>query len=292
MIAKATAPIDVCAWIGGYPYRDLPHPEPDVLVRVLEREGFGGAWVGHLPGAFQRDPAPSNRQLYKALSPYPGVLRAAPMVRPDWPGWEQELARAITAGAAAIRIYPAQWGLVANHPALMELSHACALAGLPLHVTVRFEDLRQRHPHDVAGDVAAATLRALARQSSLSGQPSAVLLVAGAGRELIEETHWGLTPDEQARVFYDFHWVWGPPEHHLAHLVRTLGPERLVLSSWWPLRLTQQARALLDLLPLDLGEGASGSDSSPHPGGWPDNRFADGHVLTQKAGEILRKFAP
>ena len=77
------------------------------------------------------------------------------------------------------------------------------------------------------------------------------LVVTGAGRELIEETHWGLTPQEQRRVHWDFAWVWGPPEEHLAHLFRTLGPDRFVYGTHWPLRLTQNPRANLDLLPDD-----------------------------------------
>ena len=31
-------PIDVTSWIGGYPFRDVPHPDPEILVRVLDRE--------------------------------------------------------------------------------------------------------------------------------------------------------------------------------------------------------------------------------------------------------------
>jgi hypothetical protein len=54
---------------------------------------------------------------------------------------------------------------------------------------------------------------------------------------------------EQQRVWFDFHWVWGPPEDHFAHVVETVGPGRLAWSSWWPLRLVQQAGALVDLLP-------------------------------------------
>ncbi len=245
MSAPGPLPIDVNAWIGGYPFREVPHPEPAVLTRVLAREGFGGAWVGHLPGAFHRDPGPSNRALYSALSPFRDVLHPTPIVRPDWPGWRQTLAEAVHAGAPAVRVYPAQWALGPGHPALGELAVACGEVGVVLHVTVRFEDLRQRHQLDSAGDVPAATLRALAR---ISGS-RAHMVVAGASRELIEETHWGLTPDEQARVWYDFDWVWGPPEDHFAHLVETLGPARLAWSSWWPLRLTQQSRALVDLLP-------------------------------------------
>ena len=46
--------IDVAAYIGSYPFRHLPHPDADVLVRVLEREGLSGAWVGYLPSVWQR----------------------------------------------------------------------------------------------------------------------------------------------------------------------------------------------------------------------------------------------
>ena len=265
-------PIDVTSWIGGYPFRDLPHPDPDILVRVLEREGFAGAWVGHLPGAFHRDPVPSNRTLYTALEPYAGVLRPAPIVRPDWPGWTDMLRDAVNAGAPAVRAYPAQWGLGPAHPALAELALACGEAGVALHVTIRFEDLRQRHPLDAVGDVPAATLRAVAR---LAGS-RCHLVVAGAGRDLIEETHWGLTPSEQERVFHDFGWVWGPPEDHFAHLVATLGANRLTWSSWWPLRLTQQSRALVDLLPRH----------GPSP--YSEPRFADGRVIFEAAQRSAR----
>ncbi len=263
------APIDVTAWIGDYPFRHTPHPTPDVLVRVLEREGFGGAWVGHLPGAFHRDPVPSNRTLYESLRPHRATLHPAPIVRPDWPDWEGQLQTAVNEGAPAVRIYPSQWGLGASHPALAELGEACAEAGVVLHITTRFEDLRQRHGMDSAPDVQAALVRTLARGGT--GDRRATLLLAGAGREVIEETHWGLTVEEQACVFYDFHWLWGPPDDHFGHLVRTMGPTRFAWSSWWPLRLTQQSRALVDLLPDDLYDPASPLD------------FADGRVVSLRA---------
>lgn len=256
-------PIDVNAWIGAYPFRDVPDPAPGALVRVLDREGFDGAWVGHLPGAFHRDPSPSNRALYAAVAPYRERLAPAPIVRPDWPRWEATLAEAVAEGAPAVRIYPAQWGLGAGHPALRDLMLACGEARVALHLTVRFEDLRQRHPMDVAGDVAAATIRALARIPGSRGH----LVVAGAGRDLLEETHWGLTPAEQERVWYDFGWLWGPPEDHFAHVVRTVGAERLVWSTWWPLRLPQQARALVALLP-----GAMAAETT-------ESCFADGRRI-------------
>lgn len=262
--------IDVSTWIGPYPFREVPHPEPAILAqRVLEREGFTGAWTGALPGAFHRDPNPSNGALYRALEPYRDRLNPAPVVRPDWPRWEATLQEAVREGAHSVRAYPAQWGLGPRHPALAELAIACGEAALALHVTVRFEDLRQRHPMDVAGDVSAAVLRGIAR---LPGS-RCHLVVAGAGRELIEETHWGLTPAEQRRVWYDFGWTWGAPEEHFAHLVRTLSPERLAWGTFWPLRLTPQCRSLIDLLPEDVRANA------------PYSAFADGGRIARSARE-------
>jgi predicted TIM-barrel fold metal-dependent hydrolase len=247
--------IDVAAYIGPYPFRHLPHPDPDVLVRVLEREGLSGAWVGYLPSAWQRDPAPGNAVLFAALAPYPS-LRAAPVVRPDWPDWERTLRDVVAKGAAAIRAYPTHWGMGPHDPNMRALALGCGELSIPLVLTVRFEDLRQRSSLDVAGDLTAAHIRSLARAHA-----SVRLVVTGAGREMLEETHWGLTPDEQRRVYWDFAWIWGPPEDHFAHLLRTVGAERFVYGTHWPLRLTQNARANLDLLPADL-RGAGIVDAS------------------------------
>lgn len=238
--------IDVAAWIGPYPFRELPHPEPAVLARVLEREGLAGAWVGYLPAAWQRDQLHANRTLFQMLEPYP-TLRPAPTVRPDWPRWEQLLDDVIQRGAAAIRAYPRHWQLGPYDARLHELALACAERRIPLVLTVRFEDLRQRSDLDTAGDLPAVYVRALARL-----RHDMRLVVTGAGREMIEEAHWSLTPEEQLRVFWDFAWVWGPPEDHFAHLLDTMGAERFVYGTHWPLRLVQNPRANLDLLPAAL----------------------------------------
>jgi hypothetical protein len=235
---------DVNTFIGPYPWRHLPHPDPDVLVRVLAREGFTSAWVGYLPSAFHRDPSAGNEALVAATHDFPGVLLPVPVVRPDWPRWDAALRDAADSGAPAIRAYPSQWSMAPDDPAMLRLSAACDEAGLALVLTVRFEDLRQRHPLDVAGDLSAAAIRALAR-----ARTSTRIVVTAAGRDLIEEVHWGLTDAERSRLFWDFSWVWGPPENDLAHLLSTVGADRFVCGTGWPLRLTQNVRANLALLP-------------------------------------------
>jgi len=239
--------LDVNTFIGEYPYRHVPHPDPDVLVRVLERENISSAWVGHLPSAFHRDPSHGNAVLLRALTPHAPVLRAAPIVRPDWPDWAGALDALASAGIAAVRAYPQLWGFAPGDARLVSLGHRCAALDLPVVLTVRFEDLRQRHILDSAPDLSPAHVRELARAGS-----GARLVVTAAGREFIEEVHWGLTPGERALVFWDISWIWGPPTDDLSHLLRTIGADRFVLGTMWPLRLTQVARANLALREADV----------------------------------------
>lgn len=239
--------VDVHCYVGGYPFRHIPHPEAAVLSSVVRREALDEAWVAHLPAAFHRDPAAGNEALYAELAPFAPQLRPVPTIRPDWPRWELALADAVVQGAPAVRAYPQLWTLSGEDARLARLAESCAEAGMALMLTVRFEDLRQRHPLDVAGDLPTATVRELVRRAA-----RAKVIVLGAGREWIQEVHWGLTPTEQQRLLYDISWVWGPPEDHLAKLLRAVGGERLCFGTGWPLRLTQTPSANLQLLPDDL----------------------------------------
>jgi hypothetical protein len=144
-----------------------------------------------------------------------------------------------------------QWALAPGDGSMARLGAACGEAGLVLLLTVRFEDLRQRHALDVAADLTAAHVRAIAR---MPHAPHTI--VTNAGRELVEEIVWSLTEPERARLWFDFSWIWGPPEDHLATLFRTMGASRFVFGTGWPLRLTQAPSANLALLPDDLRDVA------------------------------------
>lgn len=249
MADRTRVALDVNTFIGGYPYRHVPHPDPETLVRVLAREGIAHAWVGHLPSAFHRDPSAGNAELLRAVAPHGAVLSAAPIVRPDWPRWRATLAELVALGVPAIRAYPQLWEFAPGDARLTQLAEACAAQGVALLLTVRFEDLRQRHPLDATPDLTPAHVRELLRAGG-GGR----VIVTAAGREFIEEVHWGLTPRERAHVYFDFSWVWGPPTDELGQLFTTIGSGRFVYGTMWPLRLTQGARANLALLPSSLAE--------------------------------------
>ena len=252
------AMIDFNALIGPYPFRHLPHPDPDVLgARARAR----GARAARGSGICRRRsiaiPSPGNAALFAALAPH--ADRAAspcPAFGPTGRSWERALRDRRRRGAPAIRAYPLHWGMGPHDPRCARSRSPAGERGIALVLTVRFEDLRQRHSLDRRRrpQRGARFARSRARRPRTRSSSRA------AGREMIEEVHWGLTPDEQrARVLghlVDLGSAGGSSGEAVSH---DRSP-RFVYGTHWPLRLTQTPRANLDLLPDDLRRASSLAD--------------------------------
>lgn len=240
---------DVSAFIGDYPFRRLPDTTPEFLLQEMDRVGVAEAWVGHLPSFLYRDPAPGTGQLLRFLGPYRERLHPVPAIHPGLPRWETDLRLAAAEAAAAVRAYPMHQLLDPGGREMSAVVGAAAEVGLPVTLTVRFEDARQRHPLDTAADLPPSAVRALVR-----ADPRAKLLVTHASRDFIEEVHFGLTAEEAERILWDIAWLWGPPHHELDAVVRSVGAERLTFATGMPLRIPDAVRAKLDLATVTPAE--------------------------------------
>jgi uncharacterized protein len=236
--------LDVNCFVGAYPFRKVPGTDAQALLRSMDRIGIDQAWVSHLPSVFWRSPADGNAWLYE-LADQEKRFRPIPAVHPGLAGWESTIAEASSAEAPAVRCDPTYYGLDPTGVELRALVALCAEVELPLMMAVRLEDSRQRHPNDRSGELPPWAVRTLIRSDS-----RARLLITHGDRPFIEEVHFGSTPEESARLWWDICWIWGPPEDHLATLLSTIGASRFVFGSGQPLRLPETSVAKLDLLEL------------------------------------------
>jgi hypothetical protein len=243
--------IDVNVFLGAYPYRRVPGTAPEAVLRAMDRVGIDTAWVTHLPGLFWRAPADGNTWLYETAADE-RRLKPVPAVHPGLPGWEEVMREAVDRGAPAVRADPTFYGLDPAGAEMRALAATCGAAQVPLLVAVRLEDARQRHPHDGAAELPAAAVRALVRSDA-----AVRLVVTHADRGFVEEVHFGSTPAEASRIWWDISWLWGPPEDHLATLVATVGVARFVFGTGQPLRIPETSIAKLDLLNLSPSERAA-----------------------------------
>lgn len=236
--------IDCNAFLGAYPWRKVPGTSPDALLKALDRTRIDVAWITHLPSLFWRDPTEGNAWLHETARKEKR-FKPVPTVHPGLANWEQVLSGAAHAGAPAVRCDPLYFGLDPAGGEMGALVAACGAARLPLMLAVRLEDGRQRHPNDRAGELPAAAVRALIRSDA-----DVRLIVTHADRGFIEEVHFGSTPEEARRIWWDICWIWGPPEDHFATVLDTIGAERFVFGTGQPLRLPENSIAKLDLLDL------------------------------------------
>lgn len=242
--------IDVSAFLGAYPWRKVPGTSPEAVLAAMGRVGIDEAWITHLPSVFWRDPMEGNGWLYEAADREPR-FRAVPAVHPELPHWEEVVREAVQRRAPAVRADPTWYGIDPAGRDMIALAAAAGDAGLPLMLTVRFEDGRQRHPNDRAEELPASAVRRLVRSD-----PRVRLIVTHADRGFIEEVHFGSTPPEAERIWWDVTWVWGPPEDHLETVLQTIGPERFVFGTGQPLRIPENSVAKLDLLSLGAEDRA------------------------------------
>lgn len=239
--------IDVNCFLGAYPYRRVPGTSPEALLRAMDRVTIEQAWVSHLPSVFWRDPAEGNEWLLETAGRYER-FQPIPAVHPGLQGWEEVVAGAAGVGAPAVRSDPMYYGLDPSGAEMKALVSRCAEEQVPLLLAVRLEDARQRHPNDRAGELPPWAVRALVRHAEVR------LVITHADRPFVEEVHFGSTPAESARIWWDICWIWGPPEDHLEGLLQTIGPARFLFGTGQPLRIPENAVAKLDLLDLDAAD--------------------------------------
>jgi predicted TIM-barrel fold metal-dependent hydrolase len=236
---------DVNVFLGSYPFRRVPGTSPEAVLAAMDRVGIDEAWVSHLPSLFWKDPGEGNAWLY-TLSRQERRFQPIPAVHPELAHWQEVLSEASTRRVPAVRCDPCFYGMDPTGRPMQSLVSACGELGLPLMMAVRLEDIRQRHPNDVAVDLSPSTIRTLVRS-----HPRTRLIITHADRSFIEEVHFGSTPDEAARIYWDICWIWGPPEDHLATLLRTIGVERFIFGTGMPLRIPENSVAKLDLTELE-----------------------------------------
>jgi len=236
--------IDVNAFLGAYPFARVPGTSIEAVRASMDRVAIDEAWVSHLPGLFWRDPTAGNAWLYETAGAV-DRFRPVPAVHPGLANWQDVLNDAVARGVPAVRCDPGYYGISPTGPEMRVLAAACGAVGVPLMLAVRLEDARQRHPNDAAPELSAAAIRSLIRSDD-----DVRLIVTHAEAGFVQEVHWGSTPAEQRRLWWDICWIWGPPEDHLANLFATIGEERFLFGTGQPLRLPEAAVAKLDLLDL------------------------------------------
>lgn len=157
--------IDINTYIGHYPFRKLVARNALQMVELMDANGIDRAVVSSLHAVFYRDAHRGNEELMEEIQPH--GLRFIPVatVNPKYADWRRDLEECVVRWKMkAVTLVPEHHGYsltdAYGKAALQQIEEY----ELPLVLTQRFEDRRQRHHWDIANDMSVTELTVIARQ--------------------------------------------------------------------------------------------------------------------------------
>ncbi len=158
--------IDINAYTGNWPYKQLRNSSLAGLLSRMDRFGIDKAVVAGLSGIHYKNTQPANEELHQELksnASYKERIIPFAVINPAYPGWQQDLKKCIGKGFRGIRIYPQYHDYLPEDPVCTELVRICREEGLITAFTIRMVDSRQRSwldiPHVAGTAVGEWTLR-------------------------------------------------------------------------------------------------------------------------------------
>jgi len=151
--------IDINAHLGHYAFRSLEQTTAAGMIALMDRNGISKAVVSSLPAVFYRDTHRGNEELNAEIQPHRDRLIPVATVNPRYAGWERDLAEAIDQWKMkAVTLLPEHHGYSLTDEHGRAVLAKVQELGVPVVLTQRFEDRRQRHAWDRAEDLNAVTM--------------------------------------------------------------------------------------------------------------------------------------
>jgi uncharacterized protein len=156
--------VDVDAHLGHYPFRRLRHHTTAGLLGLMDRSGVSHSVVASNHALFYRDVHGANEELAEAVGASGGRLFGLATINPLYAGWEKDLEESIrTFGLTGLRLAPSYHGYRLTDDAGAAVLREAAGLNVPVALSQRIEDRRQRHPWDLATDLDFGDVTQIAR---------------------------------------------------------------------------------------------------------------------------------
>lgn len=236
---------DVNVNLSRWPFRRLPHDEPQLLVRKFRDEGITHAWAGSFDGLLHKDIAGVNQRLFEDCQKYgDGILIPVGSINPMLPNWEDDLFRCSEQhGMQIIRLHPNYHGYPLTEPIFEQLFARAAELKFIIQIVLKMEDERTHHPLMQVPTVDVSPLNQILKQ-----QPAAKVVLLNSLRTLRGAA---LTELSQAgNVSFEISMQEGVGG--IENLLKMVPLERVLFGSHFPFFYLESA--LLKLQESNLGE--------------------------------------
>jgi len=241
--------IDVNAYLGHWPFRQLRHNTASGLLRLMDENGIDRAMVSSINAIFYKNCHAGNEELAIETRAHRDRLIPFATINPQYAGWRDDLKQCQEDfGMAGLRIFPHYHDYKITDKDSLEMIQRAADRKMPLSVPIRVVDRRQRHWLDSVGDLSIADIG-----SAMSECPEAKFIILN-GRGFQNSI---LVKDEKLKAgnfLIDISRMTSVLQEDIPKLISALGPSKLAFGTGIPFKYS--APALLKVQVLDAPEQA------------------------------------
>jgi len=145
--------IDINAYIGHWPFKQLKYNTCDALLQRMNQFGVDISVISNLNGIFYKNMQRANDELHdeiKSNRRFRNRFLPFAVINPIYAGWKDDLTKCIEKfGMVGIRLYPNYHDYTLNDPKCIELVKIARDRGLPVALSLRMVDSRQRSWMDI-----------------------------------------------------------------------------------------------------------------------------------------------
>jgi predicted TIM-barrel fold metal-dependent hydrolase len=158
--------VDFHAYLGNWsPYR-LAVNDAAGLIRLMDRNGIGMAFVSNAEGAFAFNPVEANERLACWVADYRARLLPVGTVNPGLRNWHADAQESIARwNLAGVRLHPSYHGYALDADQVTALADWLAERHLPLFLATFIDEERFQHPAMRAAAVPVASIIELIRRA-------------------------------------------------------------------------------------------------------------------------------
>ncbi len=222
--------IDINASIGHWPFKQVKNNTCSKLLERMNKFGVSISVISNLNGIFYKNTQSANEELYeevKSDKQFRDRFVPLAVLNPIYAGWKSDLENCHKMmGMKGIRLYPLYHDYELTDPSCIELVKSARDLGLPVALTLRVVDSRQRSWMDISKEWALKDIVPIIREV-----PDAKYLILNIANGL------EVTPEEgellkKADVLFD---TSGRSVSKLGELINQFGKEKFAFGTHSPI---------------------------------------------------------
>jgi len=146
--------IDINAYIGHWPFRQLRHNTPDGLLRLMDKNGIDKAMVSSINAIFYRNSHAGNEELSDWMKAHRDRFIPFATLNPRYAEWKEDLKQCHEEyGMIGVRMFPHYHNYKLFKDEGLEMIDFATEMDMVISIPIRMEDRRQRHWLDNVNDL-------------------------------------------------------------------------------------------------------------------------------------------